>query len=183
MRKITQAVSVFYSSTDDKLADERKRSVLKVLKRVETSRDVAIRMIYWKDNIPGGVADESGQARIDLEVYQSFEIYFGCMGPNFGKGTVKEFKNAIESHIKHRQPIEVLFGFDETKINPFEIPDNFHEVKAFRSDIQSSKKYGRSILYFCFEDIEKFEEQLFVNLDNAVRKATSRFSEGPPSFS
>ena len=182
MRKVTQALSLFYSTTEDAGAPRRKALVERVAKRVAHSRDVVIRVIHWRDNIPGGVADGSGQARIDAEVEGAYDIYFGCMGVKFGKGTVREFERAIKGHIDMGDPAEILFGFDTTPINPFDVPDNFSEVKAFRTSLQTAIKYGRSILYFEFASEEQLEDALSRDLDAATRKAIGRIVGGPPSF-
>ena len=181
MRKVTQAVSLFYSSTED-LADRQKELVEKVARRVGHARDVVIHVIHWRSGIPGGVADGSGQDRIDAEIEGTYDIYFGCMGVKFGKGTVQEFERAIKAHIDRGDPAEVLFGFDTTSINPFEVPDNFSEVRAFRASLQSSAKFGKAILYFEFSDHDQLDERLSFHLDGAVRKAIGRISGGPPAF-
>lgn len=180
MRRVNQAITVFYSSTMDEQAEARRASVDRVVRMVERARDVAIRLIYWDENIPGGVAQGSGQDKIDAEVIDAYDIYVGCMGPKFGPGTVREFTKAIEGHINKNRPIEVLFAFDETPINPYAIADNFKKAKTFRRDIQTPAKYGRAILYFAFTSPAEFEEKLGRDLDEAVRRATSRVRGGMP---
>ena len=179
MRKINQAVTLFYSSTEDPAATERKATVERVCKNVEQARDISIHMKYWKDNIPGGIATSSGQSRIDAAVYNAFDIYFGCLGPNFGSSTVTEFENALSGHIDNNVPTEVLFAFDETPINPFIIPQNFQSVKEFRTSVQSSEKYGRSILYFTFANLDEFSDRLFKDLNEAVRLFQTKIKGGP----
>jgi len=178
MRKINQAVTLFYSSTDDPASVDRKAAVERVSKNVEQARDISIHIKYWKDNIPGGVAKDSGQSRIDSAVDGAFDIYFGCLGPRFGSGTVTEFENALSGHIKNGVPTEVLFAFDETPINPFSVPENFQSVKDFRSSVQTSKKYGRSILYFTFSDLDEFSDRLFKDLNEAVRLFQTKIKGG-----
>lgn len=180
MRKVTQAVTVFYSSTADEGAKVRKLSVDRVVKKVERSRDVAIRLFYWDEDIPGGVAENTGQDRIDKEVLGAFDVYVGCMGTKFGLGTVKEFSDAIDAHVKTGHPAEVLFAFDETPVNPYQIPDNFKKAKDFRKSLQSATKYGKAILYFTFSDLTQFEDKLQKDLEEAVRQATSRVKGGMP---
>lgn len=182
MRKVTQALSLFYSTTEDSSADARKELVERVVRRAGHSRDVVIRVVHWRDNIPGGTAPRSGQTRINAEVRGAYDIYFGCMGTKFGEGTVAEFENAIHDHISKGDPTEVLFAFDAKPVNPFSIPEEFRLVKEFRDSLQNDKKYGRAILYFEFGSDQEFEDLLSRDLDEAIRKAIGRISGGPPPF-
>ncbi len=179
MRKINEAVALFYSTTDDPRAEERKKVVERVCRSVGQARGVVIHLLYWKDNIAGGVAIGTGQSKVDEAVEGNFDIYFGCLGPLFGRGTVHEFQNALTGHIEKDSPVEVLFAFDETPINPFDIPENFQSVVEFRTSVHTSKKYGRAILYFTFSDLDQFYDRLFTNLDEAVRKFQSKIKGGP----
>ena len=182
MRRPVQAVTLFLSSPQDASAVERNAVVESVVKLVDQAKNVAIKTIHWKENIPGGVAGRDGQSRIDQEIDGVIDIYFGCMGLKYGAGTEQEFTNAIRGHIQNGRPREVLFAFDATPVNPFEIPDNFQKTKAFMKKLQDDREFGRAILYFCYSNIEEFRHMFFTNLNAAVDKATSRISGGLPNF-
>jgi hypothetical protein len=183
MRKVTDTISLFYSTTEDPSSQGRKKLVERVCKNVGQARSVAIHTIHWKDNIPGGVAERTGQSRINLEVSGAFDIYFGCMGVKYGAGTVDEFKQAIKSHMEKGMPAEVLFAFDETPVNPFGVPDGFSLVRDFRSSLEDYTRHGKSILYFSFCNEEEFEDRLFRDLNAAVRSLLSRIRGGMIPFS
>ena len=180
MQRTTEVVTIFYSTTNDDNYKGRKAVFNKAVKTLEQSRNVAIKVLDWQENIPGGLSGRSGQDRLNQEIYNTFDIYFGCLGTQFGPGTIEEFEMAIKSHLNLGRPTEVLFAFDETPVNPFQIPTKFSKVVAFRKSIGSNTKYGRSILYFTFDDLDKFNEKVFLNLNEAIRKVQMRIKGGPP---
>jgi hypothetical protein len=180
MQRTTEVVTIFHSTTSDDNYKNRRAAFNRAIKTLEQSRNVAIKVLDWQENIPGGISAGRGQDRINEEVYNTFDIYFGCLGGKFGPGTVEEFEKAIESHLNLGRPTEVLFAFDETKINPFLVPDNFSKVVEFRKSIETSAKYGRSLLYFTFDDLDIFYDKLFLNLNEATRKVQMRIRGGPP---
>lgn len=180
MQRTTEVVTVFYSTTNDDSYKDRRSAFNKVIKTLEQSRNVAIKVLDWQDNIPGGISSSRGQDRINEEVYNTFDVYFGCLGTKFGTGTIDEFENAIGSHLRLGRPTEVLFAFDETKVNPFSVPDNFSKVVEFRKSIENDTKYGRSLLYFTFDDLDVFYDRLFKDMNEAIRKVQMRIKGGPP---
>lgn len=182
MQRTTQTITVFFSTTNDPTYAARRKAFNRVIRMVQEARNVSIKVLDWQENIPGGVSRTSGQARINDEVRDTFDVYFGCLGTSFGSGTVEECENAIRGHIAKGRPTEVLFAFDATPVDPFAIPIGFDKVVNFKTDIQSDTKYGRSILYFAFSDLERFEELAFRDLNAAVKKAQSRIRGGMPGF-
>ena len=180
MHRTTDVITIFYSTTTDGYA-ERRAKFNQTIKMLEQARNVSIKVLDWQENIPGGISGEDGQARINAEVYNTFDIYFGCLGVKFGSGTVEEFEQAIEGHIRHGRPAEVLFAFDESKVNPFAIPGGFDRVLEFRRSIQTDEKYDRSILYFTFDGLDQFQERAFRDLDAAIRHIQGRVRGGMPS--
>lgn len=182
MPRTTSVVTIFYSATNDTQSADLHSEFQKVCQQVEQARNVSIKILFWKDNIPGGIAGASGQDRIDDFVAGDFDIYFGCLGIKFGLGTVREFRKAMKSHIDDGAPSEILFGFNETPINPFDIPDTFTEVRKFRNDVQTAKRYGKSILYFTFRDEDDYRAALFRDLNEAVKTVLTNIKGGmlPP---
>jgi hypothetical protein len=71
-----------------------------------------------------------------------------------------------------------LFGFDETPVNPFSIAKDFEKVKQFLSDIGSSKKYGKALLYFAFVGEDEFKKKVILNLTKATETVLSRVMGG-----
>lgn len=182
MQRTTQAITVFFSTTNDATYEARKRTFLRVVSLVEEAAGVAIKVLDWQDNIPGGVSGRSGQSRINDQVRNTFDVYFGCLGTSFGSGTVEECENAIGGHVDSGRPTEVLFAFDASPVNPFTIPDGFNRVIDFQKSIQTDEIYGRSILYFTFSDLDQFQDLAFRDLNAAVKKVCSRVRGGVPNF-
>jgi hypothetical protein len=176
--KVTETIPIFYSSTYDDATFNRRASFRSVCERVGIANGVSLHVLDSKKNIPGGVGKTTGQDVLDKAVGGAYDIYFGCLGVRFGEGTTSEFRTAIEGHINRNDPKEVLFCFDECPINPFEVGSNFSKVKTFRKSLESATKHGRAILYFTFCSQEEFEEKVFLNIDNSVKKVLSRVQGG-----
>ena len=176
--RVSQAIPLFYSSTSDPGTFDRWATLCAVCDYVGTTNSVVIHVLHWKKNIGGGVGLSSGQDVIDDAVSGNYDIYFGCLGTKYGEGTIREFKNAMDGHINSGDPKEILFGFDESPVNPFSLDRNFYKVAKFRADLQSPKRFGRSILYFPFSNEREFRERALANLDAAVKRLLARVVGG-----
>lgn len=175
--RVDEVVNVFYSSNEAGSFD-RRVAFAKACAKLGSVLGVHINIIDWKRNIAGGVGARSGQDVIDRAVEGQYEIYFGCLGPGSGEGTIHEFEAAIASFMQADGPLEVLFGFDETPINPYLVSQEFSKVIEFRKDISTHAKFGRAMLYFAFSGPEEFEEKVLLNMTKAIEKAWSFVSGG-----
>ena len=179
MMRATEIINVFYSSTNDTGTFDRLAAFSQVSANVETIKNIKFHIIHWKHNIPGGIGRGTAQDVIDAAVAGQYDVYFGCLGPKFGAGTVREYQNAIDGHIQNNEPKCLFFGFDETPVNPYEIDVNsLRRAKKFRSDIGNSNIYGRAMLYFTFSSELEFTNRVLMNLSNAVDKIQTRISGG-----
>jgi hypothetical protein len=169
MTRVSEVINVFYSSTNPDGPFDRKSVFDDACRKVAISKHIQFHTIYWKKNIAGGIGMTSGQDVIDAAVEGQYDVYFGCLGATYGSGTVHEYGKAIEGHIRNSQPPYLFFGFDETPINPFKVDEkSLRAVKKFRSEIATSKKYGRGMLYFTFSTKDEFEEKIMLNMANAA---------------
>jgi hypothetical protein len=181
-----EVITVFYSSpdriivgVDKKVGFDRKVTFDSVCKQVGSAKEVIISVIWWKD-IAGGLAQNDAQEVIDDAVAGNHDIYFGFLGGmEYGLGTIHEYEEAVKAHINKGQPKQVFFGFDAQPVNPFDI--NLRElgkVKQFMKDIGSSKRFGKALLYFKFENEKVFSEKVFTHLCAAVDEILSRVRGG-----
>ena len=178
MSKVTDTVNILFSSTAESKSDAYFKAYERVCKSLEVTHHIKIHTKKWDINVAGGTSGRTGQDRIDEAIKDSYDIYFGCLGAKYGSGTVHEFEDAIRGHIENDDPMEVLFGFDESRINPFELSEDFFKVKRFRADLQTDEKYGKSILYFTFSNSKEFEDKVLLNVDGAIKKIKDRVRGG-----
>jgi hypothetical protein len=98
--RIDRVVNVFYSSTTADVTFEKRKAFKDACDTLEIALSTKIHIIDWKTNIAGGVGARSGQDVIDRAVKGQYDIYFGCLGAQYGKGTIGEYEKAIAGYIR-----------------------------------------------------------------------------------
>jgi hypothetical protein len=170
-------VSVFYSTTEDLSAAKYKPIFEEVALQVGRILKVHFDVLYWRA-MPGGLGG-SAQAVIDERVRDKYEVYFGIMGFQFGRGTEHEYRLAVESHVKTGKPIFACFGFCEEPTDPHALDiKSFAKVAKFRKDIGTSDKYGKAILYFGFTSEQEFRQRVEAHLTQAANEIMGRVAGG-----
>jgi len=174
---MSEVIKVFYSTAEDDGIAKYQQIFRDACEQVGRLLDVHLDVIYWRD-LPGGLG-ASAQSVIDDRVSGQYEIYFGVLGIHFGSGTVHEYREAVEAHLKDGRPISVCFGFCEEKVNPYSIePNSLAELVQFRRDIGNGGKYGIANLYFTFADGAVFRTRVENHLKHAINLIKGRVAGG-----
>lgn len=173
-----ELIRVFFSTTSDDATFEKYPALEKVCEQLEDISGKRISAYYWKENIPGGASYSSTQDMINEFVKGKYDIYLGCLGSRYGIGTIDEFNTAIREHTENGRPKEILFGFDESPINPFTLDEKFVDVISFRKSLEKPDKNGLSVLYFTFTSEETFMQKLRLNIGECIRNLENKIRGG-----
>ena len=179
MTHIDEVINVFFSAPNTLDTFDRKIAFENTCRRVEIAKALKINIIHWESSVSSGLGLHSGQDVIDKAIEGQYEVYVGCLGAKYGKGTIHEYERAVNGYLNYHRPQHVIFGFDETPLNPFEIDlKDLREVRRFRSEITNNKKYGMAMLYFTFSSESAFQEHIFRNLCYVFDTILKRVSGG-----
>jgi hypothetical protein len=172
-----EVISVFYSTTEDEATIKYEPVFKEIADQVGHLLDVYLQVIYWRE-VAGGLGP-TAQNVIDDRIAGKYQIYFGVMGANFGKGTAHEYEKAVEAFRTKGKPNYVCFGFCEEKVNPFRLnADSITNLLQFRKDIGSDGKFGLANLYFTFDDESTFRRKAADHLKHGIEVVKSRVAGG-----
>lgn len=121
--------------------------------------------IRWENDVHPGIGDD-GQAVINNQVKDKYDLFIGIMYTKFGSptlradsGTEEEFNIAYQKAIETKS-MEIFFYFNDEPINPSKIDfSQYGKVKEFRDNIVAKK-----CMYSVYNGAEDFKEKLTNNL-------------------
>jgi hypothetical protein len=172
-----EVVSVFLSTTEDAAISKYHPIFREVAEQVCRLSDVHLNLLYWRD-LAGGLG-KTAQDVIDQRVVGKYQIYFGLMGLHFGIGTEREYRTAVDDHLKGGLPVYACFGFCDEKVNPSSIDaGSFSKLSQFRKDVGDGGSYGIANLYFTFDGEPSFRKRVETHLHHAIKLIKGRVAGG-----
>ena len=145
--EVVRVVRVFVSSPGDVQAE---REVLdEVVQRINDTTDQAIRLelFKWERNVVPRIGPPA--QRVVDDQTPAYGIYLGILAHRFGtatgqygSGTEKEFRDALQRWAKLGQPW-ILFYFNDRPITPSELDlTQYGRVQAFRKELEARGLYA-----------------------------------------
>lgn len=171
---------IFVASPSD-VAEERNRLeaiVDEINKTITSSSGTQLELVKRETDVVPGVGAYP-QDVINQQVGDDIDIFIGILWKKFGtptsvalSGTEEEFNRAYEKHTMNPGSIRIMFYFNESPMNPYEIDsDQFELVKEFRNNLG-----GKGILWDTYKDLNEFEKKLRMHIHKEI-KAIEKSSE------
>jgi hypothetical protein len=122
--------------------------------------------LKWENNVHPGIG-EDGQAVINNQVKDKYDLFIGIMYTKFGSptlraesGTEEEFNIAYKKAIESKN-MEIFFYFNDMAINPSKIDlSQYRKVKDFRDNV-----VAKQCMYCVYNGVDDFKEKLAKNLN------------------
>jgi hypothetical protein len=176
-----QLIRIFVSSPGD-VQDERDclDGVVKELNLIYGDfLGLQFRLVKWETDARPGIA-EDGQAVLNEQMPNDYEIYLGIMWARVGtptrrsvSGTVEEFEAAYHRYKTASHLVSILFYFKEAAVPTNVNTEQLRSVQSFRADIES-----RGVVYWRFSETREFEGQVRIHLHKEAHSWDRRRSTG-----
>lgn len=147
--------------------------------------NVELQSVRWEKDVRPGIG-EDGQAVINEQVGDQYDLFIGIMYTKFGSptnradsGTEEEFNIALERS-KREQGLEIMFYFNDRAIQPSQLNiEQYNKVKDFRDNV-----VGTNCLYSMYDGEEDFKGKLKQHLTTFLnqkfaKKIDSELGEAP----
>ena len=164
---------IFVASPSD-VADERNRLeaiVDEINKTLGSSSGTQLELVKRETDVVPGIGAYP-QDVINQQIGDDIDIFIGILWKKFGRptavalsGTEEEFNRAYEKHTMKPGSIRIMFYFNETPINPYEIDsEQFELIREFRNNLG-----GKGILWDTYRDMSEFEKKLRMHLNKETK--------------
>ncbi len=169
MPRQPKLLRIFVASPSD-VAEERTRLesiVDEINKTISSSSGTQLELVKRETDVVPGIGAYP-QDVINQQVGDNIDIFIGILWKKFGtpttvalSGTEEEFNRAYEKHTMNPGSIRIMFYFNESPINPYDIDsEQFELVKGFRNNLG-----GKGILWDTYRDLNEFEKKLRMHLN------------------
>jgi hypothetical protein len=170
---------IFVASPSD-VAEERNRLeeiVDEINKTITSSSGTQLQLVKRETDVGPGIGVYP-QDVINQQVGDDIDIFIGILWKKFGtptsialSGTEEEFNRAYEKHTMNPGSIRIMFYFNESPMNPYEIDsEQFDLVKEFRNNLG-----GKGILWDTYKDINEFEKKLRMHIHKEIKAIEKSF--------
>ena len=141
--------------------------------------NVELQSVRWEKDVRPGIG-EDGQAVINEQVGDQYDLFIGIMYTKFGSptnradsGTEEEFNIALERS-KREQGLEIMFYFNDRAIQPSQLNiEQYNKVKAFRDNV-----VGTNCLYSMYDGEEDFKGKLKQHLRTFLNQKFIKKNDG-----
>lgn len=141
--------------------------------------NVELQSVRWEKDVRPGIG-EDGQAVINEQVGDQYDLFIGIMYTKFGSptnradsGTEEEFNIALERS-KREQGLEIMFYFNDRAIQPSQLNiEQYNKVKAFRDNV-----VGTNCLYSMYDGEEDFKGKLKQHLTTFLNQKFTKKNDG-----
>ena len=141
--------------------------------------NVELQSVRWEKDVRPGIG-EDGQAVINEQVGDQYDLFIGIMYTKFGSqtnradsGTEEEFNIALERS-KREQGLEIMFYFNDRAIQPSQLDiEQYNKVKAFRDNV-----VGTNCLYSMYDGEEDFKGKLKQHLTTFLNQKFTKKNDG-----
>ena len=173
MPRQPKLLRIFVASPSD-VAEERTRLesiVDEINKTISSSSGTQLELVKRETDVVPGIAAYP-QDVINQQIGDDIDIFIGILWKKFGtptiialSGTEEEFDRAYEKHTMNPGSIRIMFYFNESPINPYDIDsEQFELVKEFRNNLG-----GKGILWDTYRDMNEFEKKLRMHLNKEIK--------------
>jgi hypothetical protein len=164
---------IFVASPSD-VAEERNRLesiVDEINKTISSSSGTQLELVKRETDVVPGIG-ANPQDVVNQQIGDDIDIFIGILWKKFGtpttvalSGTEEEFDRAYAKHTMNPGSIHIMFYFNESPINPYEIDsEQFELVKEFRNNLG-----GKGILWDTYRDMKEFEKKLRIHLHKKIK--------------
>lgn len=173
MPRQSKLLRVFVASPSD-VTEERIRLesiVDEINKTIGSDSGTQLELVKRETDVAPGVGAYP-QDVINQQIGDDIDIFIGILWKKFGtrtatalSGTEEEFNRAYEIHTMNPGSIRIMFYFNETPINPYEIDsEQLDLIKEFRNNLG-----GKGILWDTYRDMNEFDRKLRMHLNKEIK--------------
>jgi hypothetical protein len=164
---------VFVASPSDVVQERNRLEAIvdEINKTIGSNSGTQLELVKRETDVVPGVGAYP-QDVINQQIGDDIDIFIGILWTRFGSptavahsGTEEEFNRAYEKHTMNPGSIRIMFYFNETPTNPYEIDsEQFELIKEFRNNLG-----GKNILWDTYRDMPEFEKKLRMHLNKEIK--------------
>lgn len=182
VKKMTRKVIKVFLASPSKLEDER-LNVHKVIERINKTigikLETQLQLITWENSVYSDI-NTDGQAVINRQINDDYEIFIGLFWDRIGSPTVRSISGTVEEYERALQ--KYTFNPSTIIMMYFKDIDSLHGSTGLQEEIDKLKERvaNDGVLYYTFSHEKAFEDLIFDHLSMIVVDYTKRTNRPKP---